>query len=294
MRTIINEAKIIAEQEKITKLTSYTSEPYPLNSLSDREFEILTYFLYQNMISERNLVFDKVTLMSGIGERGRDVILSLKGKDVGIIQCKKYKSNLDKTIVAKEIIKLVLFEIVEGNIIPEKQILNYYLAITTGLSNTAKNIIRNHPTELIDNLDFEKWTNEVIKEYSSLKHLVFKDIQTQLISLLKRLELNEVTPQDLNKLLDASSDVANYFFKIQQVTDNKLLEKIIQKYLDPILKSVSQKEGEKTYIDIVDFKKQFQKYLETSVENYSYARTLVFGSQQKKLEDFICLLHYHV
>lgn len=286
MRTIINEAKIIAEQEKITKLTSYTSEPYPLNSLSDREFEILTYFLYQNMISERNLVFDKVTLMSGIGERGRDVILSLKGKDVGIIQCKKYKSNLDKTIVAKEIIKLVLFEIVEGNIIPEKQILNYYLAITTGLSNTAKNIIRNHPTELIDNLDFEKWTNEVIKEYSSLKHLVFKDIQTQLISLLKRLELNEVTPQDLNKLLDASSDVANYFFKIQQVTDNKLLEKIIQKYLDPILKSVSQKEGEKTYIDIVDFKKQFQKYLETSVENYSYARTLVFGSQQKKLEDF--------
>ncbi len=222
MRIVINEAKIIAEQAKITKLASYTSEPYPLNSLSDREFEILTYFLYQSMISQPNSVFDKVTLMSGIGERGRDVILSLKGEDIGIIQCKKYKSNLDKTIVSKEIIKLVLFEIVEGNIIPENQNLNYYLAITSGLSNTAKKIIRNHPTELIDNIDFEKWTNEVIKEYSTLKHLIFKDIQPQLVLLLKRLQLNEVMPQDLNKLLDSNSDVANYFFKIQQVTDNQV------------------------------------------------------------------------
>lgn len=286
MRTVIDEAKINAEQAKITKLTSYTSEPYPLNSLTDREFEILTYFLYQNMISEKNSVFDKVTLMSGIGERGRDVILSLKGKDIGIIQCKKYKSNLDKTVVAKEIIKLVLFEIVEKNIIPEEQILNYYLAVTSGLSNTAKKVIRNHPTELIDNLDFEKWTNEVIKEYSSLKHLIFKDIQPQLISLLEKLNLNEVIPQDLNKLLDKSPDVANYFFKIQQVTDNKLLEKIIKKYLDPILKSVTQKEGEKATSELFDFKKQFQKYLETSFERYSYAKTLVFGSQQKKLEEF--------
>jgi hypothetical protein len=283
MRKIFTENEIEKIVLNTEKLTSYQSEPYPLNSLQDREFEVLLFFLFKAFIEDEVTFYDKVTLMSGVGEQGRDVILSLKGKDVGIVQCKKYKSNLDKPSVAKEVIKFALYQLVDGNLMPKNKPFQYFLAVSTGLTNTAKKIIRNHPTEIIENDELEKWTQEVINVHKSLNHLVFQDIKSDLCNIISKLSLSEILPQEIKKYIDGYPDVANHFFKVQKVTDNTLLEKIIKKYLEPILKSISINETENIPID---FKVQFKKYLEETYEHYSYAKTLVFGNQQKKLENF--------
>lgn len=284
-RTIIPETEIDKITSNIKKLTSYSAEPYPLNSLTDREFEVLLYFIYQKQINDK--AFMKVTLMSGVGERGRDVVLSLNGKDVGIIQCKKHKSNIDKPTIAKEIIKFCLYQIVEKDLMPKNnKRFMYIIATSTGLTNTAKKIVRNSEIIFEDNEQFIKWTDEVINEYATLRKLDLKVIYDELLKNIQRLDIEEKTPQDINKLLISSPEIVDYFFKVQKVTDNRLLEKIIKKYLDPILISVNNNSDEKIVLEDIDFKKQFKKYLEDNYEHYSYARTLVFGNQQKKLEDF--------
>ncbi len=283
-RTVISETEIYKITSNIKKLTSYSAEPYPLNSLTDREFEVLLYFIYQKQINDKT--FMKVTLMSGVGERGRDVVLSSNGKDVGIIQCKKHKSNIDKPTIAKEIIKFCLYQIVEKDLMPQnnKRFL-YIIATSTGLTNTAKKIVRNSELIYDDIEQFIKWTDEVINEYATLRKLNLEVILKDLLKNIKRLDIEEKTPQDINKLLISSPEIVDYFFKVQKVTDNRLLERIIKKYLDPILISVNNSD-EKIVLEDIDFKKQFKKYLEDNYEHYSYARTLVFGNQQKKLEDF--------
>lgn len=283
MRKVIDNSEIEKIVLNAHKLTSYQSEPYPLNSLQDREFEVLLFFLYKELSNDSESFFDSVTLMSGIAEQGRDVVLSFKGKDVGVVQCKKYNKNIDKPSIAREIIKFALYQIIEGNLIPTSTSkFHYAFAVSTGLSNTAKKIIRNHPTEIIDSEDFEKWTQDVIDSHSSFKYLIYHDIKNDLQKVLKRIALSEITPQEIKKHLDQYSSIADYFFKRQKVTDNTLLEKIINKYLEPILSSISQIEPTSLPID---FKIQFKKYLKDSLEHYSYAKTLVFGNQQKKLGD---------
>jgi len=70
--------------------------------------------------------------------------------------------------------------------------------------------------------------------------------------------------------------------KVLVATVLNLNEKIEQKYLVP-LQSFLNKENKS---DLEDFNLNFKEYLGRSYHYYSSARTLVFGNQQKKLEDF--------
>ena len=92
------------QQDEIEILISNATQPransnssYPLNSLDDRIFEVLTYSIFKNrLLAEDKALkkrFDNVILMQGIGEKGMDCILMKNNKIASVIQCKKYKSN---------------------------------------------------------------------------------------------------------------------------------------------------------------------------------------------------------
>ncbi len=111
MQVISNEV-IENEINNINKPIALCGKDYNYDKFSAREFENLLYQIFRVKIdkSEDDVKekFDKIQLMQGVGEQGRDAVLSLEGKNKGIIQCKKSRTNISKPDFAKEVIKFIL------------------------------------------------------------------------------------------------------------------------------------------------------------------------------------------
>jgi hypothetical protein len=107
----ITEERLAEIKNNILKPTIYNGS-FPLNEISDREFEALCYLLFKERLKyddiELSGKFDKIDLMSGVGEKGFDSTLYLNNKIVGLVQCKKYKTRLTKPLVIKEFLKFEL------------------------------------------------------------------------------------------------------------------------------------------------------------------------------------------
>ena len=57
----------------------------PFNDLSDRNFEILIYQYLKEKIKTKNETrFTDISLMQGVGERGRDCCLYMDGEIIGM------------------------------------------------------------------------------------------------------------------------------------------------------------------------------------------------------------------
>ncbi|WP_159745762.1 restriction endonuclease, partial [Chryseobacterium sp. 8AT] len=94
------------------KPTAISNSPYPLNSLDDRVFEILTYSIFKKRISEKDTeiypIYDDVLLMQGVGDKGVDCVLTKENKFSAFIQCKKYSKNLSDSQILLELTKFSL------------------------------------------------------------------------------------------------------------------------------------------------------------------------------------------
>ena len=98
----------------------------PFNDLSDRDFEILIYQLIRERIKNSHEIrFDDIALMQGVGEQGRDCCLYKDGQVAGVAQCKKYKERLTKPSVIKEILKFLMYSIVDNTIFPDDISVSY-------------------------------------------------------------------------------------------------------------------------------------------------------------------------
>lgn len=277
---------ISKEIKEFEKPTAYSGLSLPFNSLNDRAFEILLYQVFKDKIErdENNIreKFNGIDLMQGVGEKGRDSILTKNGKNVGVIQCKKVASNIAKPQFVKEILKFLLFAIKDTTLITSSKEFTYYFSVSTGLAGTTKELIRDFNTFIFQEKELESWTSSVIKEYQQFKGMTYAAVKPQLTELLENIKIERILPQDIELWLSSIPTVSAFFFEVKTVTDNSLIEKIEQKYLVP-LKTFLNKESKS---DLEDFNLNFKEYLARSYHYYSSARTLVFGNQQKKLEDF--------
>ncbi|ARK10198.1 NACHT domain-containing protein [Fibrella sp. ES10-3-2-2] len=274
------------EIREFVKPIAYNGLTLPFNLLGDRAFEVLLYQIYKEKIErdENNIrvEFDAVDLMQGVGEKGRDCILTKEGRNVGVIQCKKVASNISKPQFIKEVLKFLLFAIKDKTLIDNPKEFKYFFCVSTGLAGTTKELIRDFNKSILKEKDLEVWVDCVIKEYKQFDGLVFSTIEKDLTVLLENIKLDRILPQDLELWLSSLTNIQASFFDIKKVTDNSLIEQIEQTYLIPIKNSLSNESKE----DIEDFNINFKEYLNRSYLYYSSARTLVFGNQQKKLEDF--------
>lgn len=196
----------------------------PYKELDDREFEILSYHLFKRHMVEINKEYDNVTLMQGVGEKGRDLVLNKSGEVRGIVQCKHTvkENRMDRTHAAKEIIKFALNCIKYKTIIPNEGDINYYFVHSFGFSNPAQVLLDNFYYEItLDKDKFKKYTVEVIKKYNTLSELNYDDILEDLLRILKRLNVKKYERQDLDVLLLNQDDIIDLFFQIKKVVEKK-------------------------------------------------------------------------
>ncbi len=268
-----------------TKPTAYSGQAFNFTALNDRVFEILLYQIFKARIETNDYTlngkYDSVVLMNGVGERGRDCYLTKKGKNVGVIQCKQISRNLTKPDVLREMLKFVMHYILDPTLISDIKNFTYYAAASKGFAETATNLFADFNNRYKVE-DIETYSKAHIKNISAFKNLKYEDISNQLHYALSNITTKTISPADFTQYLIEHDKLVKNFFRIMTVTDNSLLDGIIENYLVPILNQQFTKK-DRPYID---FTYRFKEYLQRVYSYYSSSRTLVFGNQQKKLDDF--------
>jgi hypothetical protein len=243
MTKIIDSKEIENRIANATKPISNSNYKYPLNQLDDRVFEILTYSIFKKRLQSENGkvhdIYDDVILMQGVGEKGMDCMLIKNNKTSGIIQCKKYASNLNHTVLLKEIIKFAIHYYIDNSLFLPIDCLRYYIATTTGYTGKAIELKQklNDKSFLKEN-DFDKLVSDTLKRFKEFKSLKLDDIRDELISIISKLKYEFILPQDIDIWINSYSIISTTFFEVKSVTDNKLIKnesEVIKKKLDTIL-----------------------------------------------------------
>ncbi|UFS71237.1 restriction endonuclease [Geomonas sp. RF6] len=221
---IDNDINRIASSNKVK---TYTLErDYPYSLLSDEDFEILIYLSLRGsqVKSICGVEYDTCTLMRGSGDKGRDIIISKDGKAVGVIQCKKYKTNIDKTTFLKEIIKFCL-HVAHKSIEISSTSFTYVLAAAHGLTKPTLDLMDAFNTAVF-NEDIDGVAQQLIAEYASFTK-DFKSLKDDLYSVLKSIKIDKMIPIDITALVQGNAEVISLFFDTKAVIDSKVFESIL-------------------------------------------------------------------
>lgn len=215
----------IIEEKKIDFLKPevYEGKSYPLERLTDSEFEILTYYLYENNQEKKNKYnYDKAIYVEGGSDRGKDLVLKKEDKIVGIVQCKhsQIKKKQGKNIVSHELLKILLYMIMYPSEISEYEI-KYLLVISSNFSKSGLEYIENLKKNFSEkNVELEDEVNKILDKYSSFKSF-FKNAKSEtiiekIILNFKRIKFYYEEEQDI--LLELSKEkqgIKSMFFNIK-------------------------------------------------------------------------------
>lgn len=258
-------------------------EGYPLEKLGPRAFEMLLYCVFKEQINSGTFrdIFDKVELMQGVGEQGRDCVFTYSNKNIGLIQCKhtiNVKTKVDITKVAEEVIKFLLNYLQDNSLISDESNFIYYFATNTDFTDTAKQLLDSfNETLKRDKYQLKIWVENVIKKYE-LIGLIYDDVLAdRIIEITKKIIFKRLNQTDINQLIaQYDNKVAPLFFKLRGYVDNSSVLKImdiLEKWVKP--KFVTPKNEMN-----VDLYESIKDYLCWAYEQYSYMRTLVFRNSQ--------------
>lgn len=220
-----------------TRPRSNSNFQYPLNDLDDRLFEILTYSIFKMRLANNDVKlvnrYEDVILMQGVREKGMDCMLIGEGEVKGIIQCKKYASNLSDKQILSELIKFSL-HIVTGSLSVSNDF-TYMMGTSTGYTGKALSL----PTMLkkgtfIGQYNIGTITSNIIDKYKEFSDVSFDDIESALTEIIKKFNYQFIQPQDYTLWINDYPNIIETFFEIKKVTDNILLEKKSKDILDAI------------------------------------------------------------
>lgn len=266
-------------------------EKYPLEKLNSRAFEILTYYVF-NELKKEKLFFDSIELMQGVRERGRDAVLYKNEKTVGVIQC-KHSQNISKKYtvqeIGTEIVKFILHYIQDEKLISDLNVFTYYFVTNTTVNEESKtfflapgNYAKNYPRFI------KIWIKNNLKKYKNLNLINDKTTHEKVIKVFEAIKIKKLVDLDLHKYLKkCESQVAPLFFEIKVVTDNthiQLIKDILLSQLVPKLDKVITLQKNKN-LKKESYIEGITKYLNAAVENHSYVNTIVFGNNRQKLSD---------
>ena len=215
----IKPKQIKIELDNYIRPKAYENQSFPYNNLDNRQFEILLYYLFKEKIrrGEYKEKFDNVHLMQGIGERGRDCLLSWKGLNVGLIQCKKYKTRLTRNIVGEEIIKFILFYLEDTSLISDLSNFTYYFAVSNDFNENAINLFNELNRNEFKESEIKEWAKKNIKLYKTLQDLKIEEIIEKIYETLKNIKLLRIISADLDKWLNFCPNIISIFFSVKKV-----------------------------------------------------------------------------
>jgi len=219
---IVNEEKTLSKVDWIEPNISQI----PYNALGGRNFEILVYRLFEKNIPDIYKDTEvKIYLMEGVGDQGRDISFCVNGHVDGVVQCKNWREKFSKTLLIKEIIKTSLFMKLDG----ELQYFNkYWIVAPEGCTSEAKTLIQDF-SSLIKQEKIEDLFNQITDEYETFKGLSYEDESKDLLTLLDKIHVTEITRIQLDTLLENSPTVKKMHFKLNSIIDCETNQKMIER-----------------------------------------------------------------
>lgn len=226
MLEIFTEKEIEVELSTCLKPTSYSKkDSYPYNDLTDRQFEFLLYEIFKSDINNSvySGIFDTVNIMKGVGERGRDNTLHLDGKNVGLIQCKKYQNLVTKPELAREVIKFIIHSIIDKSLVHDINDFTYYFVVSKGFNEKALELL-NDFNKIISETKLTNWIKEVLEENETFKVVKYDEISEEVKSFLSLINVKKIIPTDLDSKLSLYPQIKTMFFEVEKVIDIKSFE----------------------------------------------------------------------
>ena len=204
---------------------------YPYWNLDDRAFEILLYFIFVEDIRTgfHGEKFEQVTLMTGVGEKGRDLKLLLDGKNVGLVQGKRYQGRLGRPNTAKELIKFGLFYLRDNSLIADPDEFDYYLAVANDFAGPAIELLDDFGNQIANDEKLQEWVESVIAEYKAFEGMTFADVKAPLLAVLGRIHVRKWNATDLDERVQRYPLIATRFFSLRIVTDLAQTEHLMNK-----------------------------------------------------------------
>ncbi len=230
--SLVPEEKITDEIKSLvtfTKPAKYTVQSiFPFNELHDTQFEILLYLAARSNTDNKflSIEYDSCGLLGSSGDKGRDVILKRNGKHVGVIQCKKYKTNLDKRVALKEILKFIIYYLDDKSLIPDLTDFRYYIATSTGFTKDAVELLDNFAVKAAEESDVEKLARDIIQEYKAIKN-TYDSIAKQLMQCLSKLRVERILPHDITSAIINKPEIIKMFFTVDSIIDKVAFQEII-------------------------------------------------------------------
>ena len=223
--------QVLSELEHFPyKPPSFNVEPsFPLNYLSDRQFEVLLYLLFYEEINKGLYkgIYDSIFLLPEGADRGRDSSLHHKGRAVGLIQCKRYSSKITPSDFAKEIIKFVIYSILDTSLISDPGNFKYYFAASSDFTENTLLLVEDFNKKIFEDSQHVFWANEVLKSYKSFEKISFEDIKLELESTLKSISIIKLNCHDISLMIRKNSALIRHFFSVESVITPSLFEEIL-------------------------------------------------------------------
>ncbi|ROL94870.1 hypothetical protein BK636_01295 [Pseudomonas chlororaphis] len=207
----------------------------PYTELSDRDFENLIYCLMRaETESIPSADFDDVALMQGVGEKGRDCVLYQNGRIVGAVQCKNLKVRMTRPAVIKELIKFLLFALLDNQIMPNPKGFKYHLYVPGGLTGPAISLVSGFAEEIereVSNGDLLQHLVTVASEFESFECFVDKPPLDKICETLRGLNFKAFEGADINNRLSQNNGVLSSFFQVSLVVESdSLMQKLDEKW----------------------------------------------------------------
>lgn len=243
----------------------------PLSNLSDREFEMLIYLLLQEEISQgEHPVYADIGLMSGVGERGRDCVLYRDGSVVGLVQCKKYQGRVTRPVILTEIIKFVMFSILDSELMPNCETFDYLLFVSNDFNEPAKRLIHSFVKEIdkeITSSKINNYINRLIEDYESFSVFAQEPPISEVTNILRKIRLHSYNVVDLSDRINKKPDILRLFFNVQMVSSLEETERVIKSVIESSLKD----------LELKSIRDADVKILQARIENIPDAKRISLG-----------------
>lgn len=223
----------------VIKPKSYSNFSYPINSLDDRIFEILTYTIFKRRIiskdKELSPIYDDVLLMQGVGEKGMDCVLTKNNKFAAFIQCKKYSKNLNEKQVLIELVKFCMHFISNKDDFTSSENFKYILATSTGFGGKALLLLEKLTTiKGIKSLNLIEYINTNKKKYKEFHNLNSATILDEVESIILSFSYKYFYPYDYDVWINGFPEIVETFFEIKKVVDDSQLKQSTDKIIEKI------------------------------------------------------------
>ncbi|MBK5376189.1 hypothetical protein JFT81_16280 [Pseudomonas sp. TH43] len=290
----------------------------PYDELGDRDFENLIYCLVNSEITLGEYgAFDNVMLMQGVGERGRDCVLYTSQKVSGTIQCKKMKARLSRPALIKELVKFLLFTILDKDLMPGDTCFEYHCYASGGFSEPALKLASSFTSEIELEIsdgrlaEYLKQVSDDFESFSDFRNTPPFDLINQ---ALRKIVFKTFDGTSINARLAQKSSVLSSFFQVHLVVEHEAVKSYFRQEFesaglnfltDENLKSLHSRLMSTTKdsrvalgsVDLYGYNMEFLKYLKNDgfselIKKTTDLRTFLDAGLTKYLADKIGRMVY--